>query len=91
MARKITLLTYVWKEASWNFSVSGTAFLRSVFTIQVIGRVINTAKGLILQEGDNSSICSLILTRNFTRNPPGRSYSNSLPDSSEESEPSSGI
>lgn len=62
MARKITMLTYVWKEASWNFSVSETAFLRSVFTIQVIDRIINTAKGLILQEGDNSSICSLILT-----------------------------
>lgn len=60
MARKITLLTYVWKEASWNFSVSGTTFLRSVFTIQVIDRVIDMAKGLILQEGDNSSICSLI-------------------------------
>lgn len=62
MARKITMLTYVCKEASWNFSVSGTAFLRSVFTIQMIDRVINTAKGLILQEGDISSIYLLILT-----------------------------
>ena len=62
MARKITMLTYVCKEASRNFSVSGTAFLRSVFTIQVIDRVIKTAKGLILQEGDISSIYLVILT-----------------------------